>query len=282
MIVKDRDSQNDDPRDVYSRAGAEAERQMAFYLRREFGDQPDILILNDIRLTVEDTTRETCQIDHLVIHRHGLILVESKSVSGRIGINRLGEWTRTWSGSEQGMASPVKQVKLQALLLHKALCSVSEALLGKMFGSFQKRFTHCPLDVLVAISDRGIIEPRAIDVPELCKADQIPDRVRAIATRHKKAAGPFSLNLSDGIMKFSDDEIQAIATFILDHHSPIAKKKKAVSPRTVATVPTPICTPRQCPRCRKILVRRKAKRGANTGEEFWGCSGFPACRYIEK
>jgi restriction system protein len=25
-------------------------------------------------------------------------------------------------------------------------------------------------------------------------------------------------------------------------------------------------------------VRRTAKRGANAGGEFWGCTGYPACR----
>ncbi len=33
-----------------------------------------------------------------------------------------------------------------------------------------------------------------------------------------------------------------------------------------------------CPRCSKPMVKRVAKRGANAGGEFWGCSGYPACR----
>ena len=31
----------------------------------------EVLVLNDIRLEVEDATKEVAQIDHLVIHRHG-------------------------------------------------------------------------------------------------------------------------------------------------------------------------------------------------------------------
>ena len=31
-----------------------------------------------------------------------------------------------------------------------------------------------------------------------------------------------------------------------------------------------------CPRCGQMLVRRKGKFG-----EFWGCSGYPGCRYTE-
>ena len=33
-----------------------------------------------------------------------------------------------------------------------------------------------------------------------------------------------------------------------------------------------------CPICSKPMVRRTAKRGANAGGEFWGCTGYPACR----
>ena len=36
-------------------------------------------------------------------------------------------------------------------------------------------------------------------------------------------------------------------------------------------------TPR-CPECSAPMVRREAKRGANTGHLFWGCSVFPKCR----
>ncbi len=37
-----------------------------------------------------------------------------------------------------------------------------------------------------------------------------------------------------------------------------------------------------CPRCGKELVIREAKRGQHAGEKFWGCLGYPHCRYIEK
>jgi restriction system protein len=33
-----------------------------------------------------------------------------------------------------------------------------------------------------------------------------------------------------------------------------------------------------CPNCKKEMVRRVAKKGANAGEWFWGCSSYPACR----
>jgi len=33
-----------------------------------------------------------------------------------------------------------------------------------------------------------------------------------------------------------------------------------------------------CPRCGGGMVLRRARRGANSGNAFWGCPGYPACR----
>jgi len=35
-----------------------------------------------------------------------------------------------------------------------------------------------------------------------------------------------------------------------------------------------------CPRCEHPLVIRTATKGMNQGEQFWGCSNYPRCRYI--
>jgi restriction system protein len=36
-----------------------------------------------------------------------------------------------------------------------------------------------------------------------------------------------------------------------------------------------------CPKCSSILVLRTAKKGMNTGGQFWGCSAYPKCRHTE-
>jgi restriction system protein len=42
--------------------------------------------------------------------------------------------------------------------------------------------------------------------------------------------------------------------------------------------PAPSAQTQACPLCAKPMVRRTAKRGASAGSEFWGCTGYPACR----
>lgn len=36
-----------------------------------------------------------------------------------------------------------------------------------------------------------------------------------------------------------------------------------------------------CPKCSSELVKKVAKKGKNTGNEFWACSSFPKCRHTE-
>ena len=36
-----------------------------------------------------------------------------------------------------------------------------------------------------------------------------------------------------------------------------------------------------CPRCNETMALRTAKKGANKGKSFWGCSTFPKCRAMK-
>ncbi|WP_324781194.1 restriction endonuclease [Thiobacillus sedimenti] len=44
-------------------------------------------------------------------------------------------------------------------------------------------------------------------------------------------------------------------------------------PLSVMTTGAPFC-----PECQSRMVKRKAKRGANAGQEFWGCTRYPDCK----
>jgi len=35
-----------------------------------------------------------------------------------------------------------------------------------------------------------------------------------------------------------------------------------------------------CPKCEREMILRTAKGGPNPGSRFWGCSGYPACRFV--
>jgi len=73
-----------------------------------------------------------------------------------------------------------------------------------------------------------------------------------------------------------------------DHLERLIRAVQTDSPDRPATVEPPTeqvatlnSTAGRCPKCGRDLVVRVAKRGANAGGKFLGCSGYPACRHTQ-
>lgn len=201
MIFKELDPFQSD--DKFARSGRSAEEKMAFYLKRFFGNDPDILVLNGIRVEADG---DAAQIDHLIIHSHGLSIVESKSVHGKIQIKDDGQWIR-WFGANQskGMASPITQARLQERFFRDVLGKASK---NPAF------FSKFPIDLYVAISDDGvIIWPQTGAVAGVCKADQVADKI--IGANQGKAR--------DKGLELSPENRLKIATFLRAINKPLAK-----------------------------------------------------------
>ena len=81
----------------------------------------------------------------------------------------------------------------------------------------------------------------------------------------KAFASGRNITLMDGdaLLKLIKQRAGSRATQPPSYAEPVAPK--------AATTPS-------CPVCAKAMVQRVAKRGGSSGNAFWGCSGFPACR----
>lgn len=56
-------------------------------------------------------------------------------------------------------------------------------------------------------------------------------------------------------------------------------KTNNISPRPHVMRSAEVVNP-ACPRCGSAMLTRQAKRGANAGSVFWGCSSYPQCRGV--
>ncbi|MCB1280694.1 MAG: NERD domain-containing protein [Salinibacterium sp.] len=231
-------------RNVQQQAGDAAEKQMAFYLRRQFGDhEKNVRVFNDLRLVHND---EAAQIDHLLMHKHGMIIIESKSVTSEIRVNPDLEFERMYRGKASGMKSPILQAKLQGELLRLLLNANAESLREKkVFGLKQGGFKSCPMDLLVAISDKGrIVRKGKVSLPELKKADQIPDAAHELMERHRKGAKLLSDDGNWGVYSFTPGEMERITTFLLENHTPLRPEDA----ESADAAPVPAATPKPAPR----------------------------------
>ncbi|GAA3722486.1 nuclease-related domain-containing protein [Oceanisphaera sediminis] len=174
----------DDPRWA---AGYRQEQDVAFYLRRAFKDDENILILNDYRFTHNG---ETAQIDHLVVHRAGFIIIESKSIYGEVKVNALGEWSRSYKGQWSGMPSPIIQAEMQRDLLKAFLGDHVDKFLGKLLG-IQMKVARREWDVLCTVSNNCILHrntmPDEIGV-KVVKSESVAEQVKKIGAYSRLSA----------------------------------------------------------------------------------------------
>ena len=213
MILKEKDFiQSSHPQVA---AGEKQEKDVAFYLRREFKNEESILILNDLRISVDG---ENAQIDHLVVYPYGFILIESKSVKGEIKINKHGEWTRSLNGKWSGMPSPLMQAKLQRDLLKKFLVERRDSIYeGKVLGLIPQGFGGRQWHSLCAVSSNAIIERD--DIPEEV-SEQVVKSEFLVAKLHKIMKLPNSLIQKlriDERPRFSKCELENIGKALLQH-----------------------------------------------------------------
>lgn len=140
----------------FEKAGAAAEEQMAFYLRRYFQDRSDVWVLNDVRISHDN---DFAQIDHLVVHTRGVVIIESKSVAGNIIVTADGQWIRAYGDKQYGMQSPIVQTELQAMILSKNFKEYhrNDFNQEKVPGNIWPYITNGEdITKIVAISDKGI------------------------------------------------------------------------------------------------------------------------------
>jgi hypothetical protein len=228
MTVKQIDKKNTTHK--FAKAGFNTEKQMAFYLKRAFEDKKDIFVLNDIRLV---NNNDVAQIDHLVIHPYGFIIIESKSISSRISVNKYGEWKRIYKGKESGMPSPVQQAKRQmdfliTFLEENSVNIFKENIATKIIG--KPKYKIFKQDVLVAISDSGIIERDNVEIPEALKADLITDKIFNTLSKYKKDSLIEIVNPFASITyQFSSETIEKIANLLFSSHCSLSKKDTTTS-----------------------------------------------------
>ncbi|WP_458526908.1 nuclease-related domain-containing protein [Onishia taeanensis] len=214
MILKEKDAYSGvDGRDTDTRGfyGHKQEQDVAFHLRREFGEHDQIHIINDLRI---EHKGERAQIDHLVIHPFGFIIIESKSIVGEVKVNAEGEWSRSYQGNWRGMPSPIRQADLQLKLLRQLLRDNVEKFLVKLIG-IQTQVGGRDWKTLCAVSSSAILHrdrmPKKVS-NQVLKTEFLANKIRDMVGFTSFA--PAFIKVKP---RFSMQELQDIGDFLLAH-----------------------------------------------------------------
>lgn len=221
MIIKESDTPlaSTDPKRI---AGHKHEKEVAFFLRREFADDNDVYVLNDVRI---EHRGERAQIDHLVLYSFGFIIIESKSIKGRLVVNEFGEWAREYQNEWRGIPSPLRQAEVQSNLLKSYLDANKKSLMGRLFGFLQKGVKGRNWYSFCAVSSDALIDRRRMtdcDKERVIKAEFVGTTIRDIVSEKNGF-------LEDGPARILDDELKRIIAFLNPGASPEKRKLAAYS-----------------------------------------------------
>ena len=213
------------------------------------------------------------EIDAIMLHESGIYVFESKNYSGWIfGSETQKNWTQTLR-TEQNKTykstflNPIIQNKVHIKWLQNYLHDNSTL----PFYSYIVFSERCELKkVTLTSGDHFVVKREDIKFAVSAKASKTgklltPSKIEALFKQL------YPLTQVNSSIKAS--HIQNIQS---KYHEPVSAKT------AVQSTPVQKETIKVCPRCGKNMVLRTAKKGANAGQRFYGCSNYPNCRYIEK
>ncbi len=186
--------------------GYENEKLAAYYINSYLKDSERTIVLHDVRLKVDNYL---VQIDHLLLHRVYVTVLESKYFSSELYYDKKTDsfFVKTQKG-KIGIPNPLKQAERQILELERIIKHL-------------KLDKHLPLnfDYYVLLSPRTIFHG---DLPEkVIKADKIYDKL-------EERAEKFSLTLAFktivNMVKIKKEDLIFAAEKLLQYHRPITVK----------------------------------------------------------
>jgi hypothetical protein len=216
--------------------------------------------LNNVTIPTPDGTT---QIDHVLVSRFGIFVIETKNMSGWIfGDEKSAQWTQSFPGEKFRFQNPLRQNYRHTKCLSEFLGVEHDKLHSVvMFWGESKFKTAMPENVLDSgyssyIKSKADILFTDDEVAESVEAIQTGKLPRTWATRKQHIA---SLN---------------------ERHTKPETQPAIVSQPVTAVKPTSEPENPKCPLCGSPMVKRSANRGANVGNEFLGCSRYPKCKGI--
>ncbi|MEH6651011.1 MAG: NERD domain-containing protein [Motiliproteus sp.] len=215
-------------------------------------DKKQYHLLKNVTLPTDDGTIDvgiiasgTTQIDHIVVSRFGVFVIETKNMKGWIfGSANQPYWTQQIFKHRSKFQNPLRQNYKHVKTLEAALAIESEHIHSLIVFVGDSTFkTEMPENVIYA---GGFI--------------------RYIKARTEPVLSDVQVRLA--IQKITSGRLSRSIKTHVEH----VKHVKAIVEQK-AEDPT-------CPKCSSPMVLREAKKGANKGDKFWGCSNFPKCRSV--
>ncbi|MBP3803701.1 MAG: NERD domain-containing protein [Oribacterium sp.] len=271
------------------KAGIIGEENILFELKNS---GMDLVVLHDICLVDQDGI--SAQIDFLVITPYVRVFIECKNLFGDIEINNKGEFIRTIEyGSKkykEGLYSPITQNE-RHMLVFKNCITQNKNIVFRV--GIEKMFDHWNRSLVVLANPKTILNdkyaPKDIK-SKVIRTDQLIKTLKNI-TASAKSSKKEIINDGNNILSMNNEDRKDYLDKFLKLKEEMDAELQpipAASAPSAESVPVPTPAPievspaeKLCPRCGSKMVLRTAKKAQYKGNQFWGCSQYPKCRYME-
>ena len=215
---------------------------------------------------------ETTEIDVLLIKSDGIFVFESKNYSGWIfGDEKSKNWTQILPkgkgrSHKQHFFNPIRQNEAHIKWLRNEVGDV------------------LPIHSIIVFSERCTLKKVTVSSREIqvIKRDVIKSAVEhagCIQSRKlcQEEIDETYCKLYPFTQVSEEQKLQHVQNIKMNHgtlqlnYQRIGVSKKIDKNELVSPI---------CPKCGALLVLRTAKKGINSGQQFYGCSNYPKCRYI--
>lgn len=233
---------------------------------RLFLDQREYHLLKDVTLPIP---QGSTQIDHVIVSRFGIFVIETKNMKGWIFGNPAHKsWTQQIYRRKHSFQNPLHQNHLHMMTLKSLLGLADHQLHSVIFFIGDCTFkTPMPQNVM----NRGLIRyVKEKTTPVLAESEvaRVVDTIqqdRLAANWQTQRQHVAQLKARNGV----SPTIYLPTTSI-----EINCNKQQTKTRTLERnghIPN-------CEKCGGTMVLRTSNRGINRGSQFWGCSRYPSCR----
>jgi len=209
---------------------------------RLFLDKEQYHLIKNVTLPTDDGST---QIDHIIVSKFGIFVVETKNMKGWIfGSPNQKNWTQKFPKSSNKFQNPLHQNYKHTKTLESLLMLSEEQVFS----------------VVVFVGDSTF-------------KTEMPENVTS-------GTGYIKYIKSKGQVVLTEAEVKDITSKIEAGRLKPSLKTNREHVKHVKTIVEKKENTQSCPKCGSSMVIREVKKGKNIGNKFWGCSSFPKCRGV--
>lgn len=208
----------------------------------------DSRVYRSVNNVTLETSNGTVQVDHVIVSRFGVFVIETKNYQGWIfGTVNQAEWTQSLPGGRKfKFQNPLRQNYRHIKALSEFLGLPEEKFHSVVMFWGESQFkTPMPPNVLS----------------------------KGYATYIKSKAA----------VLFSDTEVEELVKALQSGRMPTGLLQGLETRRVhLESLKERHSSTTQCPKCGAALAERVVKSGARAGQRFLGCTAFPKCRFTRE